>query len=169
MRDLLVKPTKCLLVHPIVSKHNFLNFRDAARFVGAKYTTPPLGLMTVAALLPQHWEFRLIDENVRPLKVEDIEWADIVLTGGILPQRKEILAIIKRVHDKGKPVVIGGPGPTSRPHIYEKADFLVPGRRRSAKSRRVNLRTPASPAFARSTFRCVGRMAARAGRLNGFS
>jgi hypothetical protein len=83
--------------------------------------------MTVAALLPQHWEFRLVDENVRPLRDGDLGWADIVLTGSMLTQQKGSLKIIKRAHDQGKPVVVGGPDPTSQPRVYREADFLVLG------------------------------------------
>jgi len=95
--------------------------------VGAKYPAAPLGLLTVAALLPQHWEFRLIDENVEPLLDDHLKWADIVCTGGMLPQQKSILNFIKRVHDLDRIVVVGGPDPTSQPDIYHEADFLVLG------------------------------------------
>jgi radical SAM superfamily enzyme YgiQ (UPF0313 family) len=127
MENLLAKQTKCLLAQPSFSSNGFLNFSDVARFVGAKYPAAPLGLMTVAALLPQHWEFRLVDENVRPLRDADLEWADIVLTGGMLPQQKGILTTIKWAHNMGKPVVVGGPDVTSQPSLYETADFLVLG------------------------------------------
>lgn len=127
MENLLAKPTRCLLVQPGFSGNSFFNFSNVARLIGAKYTAAPLGLMTVAALLPQHWEFRLVDENVEPLTDAHLEWADIVMTGGMLPQQKEILTTIKRAHDKGKPVVVGGPDPTSQPHVYQETDFLVLG------------------------------------------
>jgi hypothetical protein len=83
--------------------------------------------MTIAALLPQLWAFRLVDENVRPLTGADLEWADIVLVSGMLPQQKRMLAIIQEAHDQGKPVAVGGPDATSQPHVYGKADFLVLG------------------------------------------
>jgi len=127
MKNLLAKSTKCLLVYPKFSSHSFWNYSDVCKFVGAKYPAAPLGLMTVAALLPQYWEFKLIDENVKPLIDADLEWADIVLVSGMLPQQKKILDIIQKSHDKSKFVVVGGPDATSQPHIYEKADFLVLG------------------------------------------
>jgi len=95
--------------------------------VGAKYPAAPLGLLTVAALLPQHWTFQLIDENVEPLLDEHIKWADIVCSGGMLPQQKNILGLIRRVHDLGRTIVVGGPDPTSQPDVYHEADFLVLG------------------------------------------
>jgi hypothetical protein len=86
MEDLLAKATKYLLVQPRFSGHSFWNYCEVYQFLDAKYPAAPLGLMTVAALLPQHWQFRLIDENVRPVEDADLEWADIVLTGGMPPQ-----------------------------------------------------------------------------------
>lgn len=127
MKNLVAKPTKCLLVQPGFSSYSFWNYSEVCKFVGAKYPAAPLGLMTVAALLPQHWEFRLVDENVRPLTDADLEWAGIVLVSGMLPQQNGILAVIQKAHDEGKPVAVGGPDATSQPHIYGKADFLVLG------------------------------------------
>ena len=63
---------------------------------GRPGTSPPLGLITVAALLPQDWQFRLIDCNIEDLRDEDIAWADLVMTGGMIPQRNDCLAIIAR-------------------------------------------------------------------------
>ena len=127
MKDLMAQQTRCLLVQPGFSGNGFYNYSDVARFVGAKCSATPLGLMTVAALLPQHWGFRLVDQNVRPLTDMDLEWADIVLTGGMITQQKDILTVIQKGHDKDKPVVVGGPDPTSQPRIYQQADFLVLG------------------------------------------
>jgi radical SAM superfamily enzyme YgiQ (UPF0313 family) len=84
-------------------------------------------LLTMAALLPQHWVFRLIDENVEPLLDEHLKWADIVCTGGMLPQQKNILNFIRRAHDLDRIIVVGGPDPSSQPDLYHEADFLVLG------------------------------------------
>lgn len=100
---------------------------DVCRITGAKYTASPLGLMTVAALLPQHWEFKLVDENVEPLTDDHFKWADMVFTGGMLPQQSEILKIIDKAHQFERPVVVGGPDPTSQPEVYKSADYLVTG------------------------------------------
>jgi len=64
MINLLEKWTNCLLIHPRFSPYSFWNFVDVSKIVGAKYIAAPLGLMTVAALLPKKWEFKLIDTNV---------------------------------------------------------------------------------------------------------
>jgi hypothetical protein len=77
--------------------------------------------------LPQHWIFKLVDENVEPVLDEHLKWADIICTGGMLPQQNSMLAFIKRAHNLNCKVVIGGPDPTSQPELYSEADFLVLG------------------------------------------
>jgi len=127
MSDLVSGPTKALLVQPRFSGRSFWNYTEVCRLSGARSPAAPLGLLTVAALMPQHWHFRLVDENVRPLKPADIKWADIVLTGGMLPQQAATLSVMARARAAGKPVVLGGPDPTEQPSMYEGADFLVLG------------------------------------------
>lgn len=127
MKDLYGGPTKCLLVQTKFSAFSFWNYQVVCEIVGAKYPAAPLGLITVAALLPQHWTFRLIDENVEPLLDEHLLWADIVCTGGMLPQQKSMVEFIDRAHTLGRIVVVGGPDPTSQPELYRAADFLVLG------------------------------------------
>jgi radical SAM superfamily enzyme YgiQ (UPF0313 family) len=127
MIKLLQKRTRCLLIHPKFSPYSFWNFVDVCKIVGAKYQAAPLGLMTVAALLPAEWEIKLIDTNVEPLLDEHFEWADLIFTGGMLPQQIGIIDIINLSHQKHKPVVVGGPDPTSQPHLYQSADYLVLG------------------------------------------
>jgi radical SAM superfamily enzyme YgiQ (UPF0313 family) len=127
MSDLFSGPTRALLVQPRFSGLSFWNYTEVCRLSGAKYPAAPLGLLTVAALMPQHWRFRLVDENVRPLLPADIEWADIVLTGGMLPQQVAVLAVMARARAAGKPVVLGGPDPTEQPGMYQGADYLVMG------------------------------------------
>ena len=117
----------CLFVQPKFEDLNYWNFVEGARAVGAKATAPPLGLLTVAALLPKHWNFKLVDINVRPLSQEDLGWADIVCTGGMLPQQAGILDVVRQSKELGKYVVIGGPDPTSQPDLYDIADAIVAG------------------------------------------
>ncbi len=127
MRDLFTGPTKCLLVQTKFSAFSFWNYQDVCEIVGAKYPAAPLGLLTVAALLPQQWIFRLVDENVEYLPDEQLLWADIICTGGMLPQQKSMLEFIRRAHELERLVVVGGPDPTSQPGLYHEADFLVLG------------------------------------------
>jgi radical SAM superfamily enzyme YgiQ (UPF0313 family) len=119
--------TKALFVQSKFSNAGFWNYVDVCEITGEKYTASPLGLMTVAALLPQHWEFKLVDVNVEPLTDDHFKWADIVFAGGMLPQQNEILKIINRAHPFGRPAAVGGLDPTSQPKVYESADFLVTG------------------------------------------
>lgn len=119
--------TKVLFVFPRFNPNSFWSFRDACDIWGARCSAPPLGLITVAALLPQTWPMRLIDRNAEELTDEDIAWADVVMTGGMMPQRPDTYEVMRRVKALGKPVCIGGPDPTSSPECYEDADFLVLG------------------------------------------
>src|SRR5947209_8265214 len=125
----MARPVRChaLLVHPRFGETSFWNYRATCHAVGAQYPTPPLGLLTVAALLPATWDIRLVDLNTSELSAADWEWADLVMTGGMLPQQRHILRIIDEAHHRGKPVVVGGPDITSSPEIYEHADFRVLG------------------------------------------
>jgi len=127
MKDLYGGATRCLFVQTKFSAFSFWNYQDVCDIVGAHYPAAPLGLLTVAALFPQHWTFRLIDENVEPLLDEHLLWADIVCTGGMLPQQKSMLEFIERAHSLNRIIVVGGPDPTSQPEVYRGADFLVLG------------------------------------------
>jgi len=118
---------KALLLYPEFSPFGFWNFKETCRLVGAKYPASPLGMITMAALLPSKWDLRLIDLNTATLNDSDIDWADLVFIGGMLPQQRKFLQLIKRVHDRGKKVVAGGADPTSQPDIYKSADYLVLG------------------------------------------
>lgn len=127
MKNLLEKGTKCLIVQSEFSAFSFWNYIEICKIAGAKYPAAPLGLITVAALLPQQWEFKLVDANVEPLLVEHFEWADIVCIGGMLPQQQSMISIIDKVHQYGCSVVVGGPDPSSQPNLYQSADYLVQG------------------------------------------
>ena len=127
MKNLLEKRTRCLVVQSEFSEFSFWNYVDICKLVGAKYPAAPLGLMTAAALLPQQWEFKLVDANVEPLLSAHFDWADIVCTGGMLPQQQSMFSIIDKAHQYGCPVVVGGPDPSSQPNLYQSADYLVLG------------------------------------------
>jgi radical SAM superfamily enzyme YgiQ (UPF0313 family) len=119
--------TRALLVHPEFRSASFWNYRETCQLMDARYPAAPLGLCTVAGLLPQDWEFRLVDRNVETLEARDLEWADMVFTGGMMPQQLDALEVIRLAREHGKPVVVGGPDPTSSPHIYEQANHRVLG------------------------------------------
>ena len=117
----------CLLIQPRFQASNFWNLTDSAATTGAKTVAPPLGLLTVAALLPQHWTFLLVDLNVREVTDEEWRQADVICTGGMIPQQNGILDLINRANRDGKYVAVGGPDPTSQPEIYCDADARVLG------------------------------------------
>ncbi len=118
---------KVLMVFPLFNANSFWNYTEACDLAGAHYPAAPLGLITVAALLPKSWEIRLVNRNTEILTDADLDWADIVMTGGMLPQRNDALHIIEMCHARGKPVVVGGPDVTSSPDLYRAANFLVLG------------------------------------------
>jgi len=116
-----------LLVYPRFNANSFWNYQATCEMLGAKYPGAPLGLITVAAMLPAHWSCKLVNCNTEALEDADLDWADMVMTGGMLPQQLDTLAIIERAHAHGKPVVLGGPGVTSTPDPFRAADFIVLG------------------------------------------
>ena len=104
---------KALLLYPEFSALGFWNYKTVCQLMGAKYPASPLGMITMAALLPPEWRLRLLDLNTATLDDADIDWADLVFIGGMLPQQPRFLRLIERVHSRGKKVVAGGPDPTS--------------------------------------------------------
>ncbi|GAU85529.1 hypothetical protein BIWAKO_05477 [Bosea sp. BIWAKO-01] len=116
-----------MMVYPRFNAGSFWNYKATCELAGALHPAAPLGLITVAALLPAAWEIRLVDLNTEELAEENLGWADLVMTGGMLPQQEGTLAIIERCRMHRKPVVVGGPDATSTPHVYAAADFLVLG------------------------------------------
>lgn len=99
---------KILFVYPN-HPDTFWSFRYALRFTPKKATFPPLGLLTVAAMLPQEWEKKLIDMNTTRLTDKDISWADYVFVGGMVLHRHVIREIVDRCKKLNTRVVAGGP------------------------------------------------------------
>ncbi|MEJ5347183.1 MAG: B12-binding domain-containing radical SAM protein [Desulfosoma sp.] len=99
---------KVLLVYPEVAE-TFWSFRHALRIVRRKAAFPPLGLLTVAALLPEHWEKRVVDMNTRRLNDQDILWADYVFVSAMIAQRRSTKEVVRRCSALGVPVAGGGP------------------------------------------------------------
>ena len=118
---------RCLLVNPRFRTDSFWNYKKTCEAAGARYPAPPLGLITVAALLPADWDLTLVDCNVRPWRADLLDEADLVLIGGMIPQQLDTLALIRQAKARGKTVVVGGPDATSSPHLYAEADHLVLG------------------------------------------
>jgi hypothetical protein len=125
--DLPAAPPRVLLVFPRFNPNSFWSLQAACDVWGARCTAPPLGLITLAALLPQDWDLRLVNRNAEDLADSDIASADLVLTGGMLPQRPDAIAVIERCLALGTPVAVGGPDVTSSPEAYERAPLRVLG------------------------------------------
>jgi radical SAM superfamily enzyme YgiQ (UPF0313 family) len=117
---------KVLLVNPEFPD-TYWSFRHALPFEGKRCAFPPLGLMTVSALLPDSWERRMVDLNVRRLRSSDIEWADMVMATAMLAQKDSLKQVVQRCKAKGKRVVLGGPYVTTTIEELPEVDHIFLG------------------------------------------
>ena len=115
-----------LLVHPAFPK-TYWGMEYARLLTRRSALLPPLGLLTVAALLPSDWSVRLIDMSVEPLLDEDLAWADVVFVGAMQIQQESFHEVIRRAHSLGKTVIAGGAYPTTEPEAAGNADCVVIG------------------------------------------
>jgi radical SAM superfamily enzyme YgiQ (UPF0313 family) len=113
-----------LLIYPQYPD-TFWSFKHALRFIHKKAAFPPLGLLTVAAMLPREWNKKLIDMNVRSLTDKDIKWADYVFISAMVVQRDSVKEVVRRVKKLGVKIVAGGPLFTTEPEQFEEIDHLV--------------------------------------------
>ena len=113
-----------LLIYPKFPE-TFWSFKYALSFIGKRAAFPPLGLLTVAALLPATWSLRLVDVNVEELGESDLAWADLAFVGAMAVQRASAEAIVDRCRTRGLKVVAGGPLFTSQPEAFGHVDHLV--------------------------------------------
>ena len=97
-----------LLVYPQYPP-TYWSFQFAVRFQGRKASYPPLGLLTIAPLLPPHWKKRVVDLNTQRLLDRDLQWADLVMVSAMIVQKESALEVIRRSREAGKKVVAGGP------------------------------------------------------------
>ncbi len=117
---------RILLIYPEFPK-SFWSFEKVLELVNRKVLLPPLGLVTVAGILPQEWEFKLVDRNVRAVAEEEWQWAEVVILSAMIVQRNDLLNQIQEAKRRGKRVACGGPYPTSVPcEVTEAgADYLI--------------------------------------------
>ena len=117
---------KILLVSPR-TPDTFWSFKHALRFVSRKSSIPPLGLLTVAAMLPPEWKLKLVDKNVERLKDEDLLWADYVLVSAMIVQKESVREIVARCTALGKIVIAGGPLFTTGHEAFPEIKHFVLG------------------------------------------
>jgi radical SAM superfamily enzyme YgiQ (UPF0313 family) len=99
---------KVLFVYPEFPA-TYWSFKHALVIEGKRSAFPPLGLLTISAMLPQNWERRLVDLNIEQLKEKDLEWADMVFLSAMIVQKESLFKVIEKCRKIGKRVVIGGP------------------------------------------------------------
>jgi radical SAM superfamily enzyme YgiQ (UPF0313 family) len=117
---------KALLIYPEFPD-TYWSFRHALSFEGKRSAFPPLGLLTVSAMLPAHWERRLVDMNVTSLKKSDIAWADVVFTSAMLVQKDSLNEVVRLCKAQGKRVVVGGPYVSTSAEHMPEADHIFIG------------------------------------------
>lgn len=117
---------RILLVYPLFPK-TFWSYEKILELVDRKVLLPPLGLVTVAAILPQTWEFKLVDRNIRSVTEEEWAWADVVIISAMIVQKPDFITQIQEAKKHGKLVAVGGPFPTSVPEdaTAAGADYLI--------------------------------------------
>jgi radical SAM superfamily enzyme YgiQ (UPF0313 family) len=115
---------KALLLYPEFPD-TFWSFRHALKFTGKRALLPPLGLLTVAAMLPAEWEKRFVDLNVGPLDEADLRWADIAFVGAMAVQRESARRLLARCRAAGVMIVAGGPLFTIEHEQFPQVDHFV--------------------------------------------
>jgi radical SAM superfamily enzyme YgiQ (UPF0313 family) len=117
---------RILLVSP-ANPDTFWSFKHVLRFVAKKAAFPPLGLLTVAAMLPREWELRVVDMNVERLRDEHLCWADCVMISAMIIHKASVREVAKRCIECGKPVIAGGPLFTTGHEAFPEIPHFVLG------------------------------------------
>lgn len=115
---------KTLLIYPEFPD-TFWSYKHAIKFIRKKAVFPPLGLLTIGAMLPDEWSKRLVDLNVRKLNEDDLSWADLAFISGMNVQRSSAHHLIRRCKAAGLKVIAGGPLFTSEYREFEQVDHFV--------------------------------------------
>lgn len=115
-----------LLIYP-QTPDTFWSFKYVLRFVSKRAAFPPLGLLTVAAMLPAEWRLKLVDTNVDRLTEEDLSWADYVMISAMIVHKNSVLEIVRRCREFAKPIIAGGPLFTTGHAAFPEIDHFVLG------------------------------------------
>lgn len=113
-----------LLVYP-KCPDSFWSFTHALKFISKKAAEPPLGLITVSAMLPTKWEKKLIDLNISPLLITDVQWADYIFISAMYIQKESVDKIITTCKKSNKKIVAGGPLFTQEYENYPQIDHFI--------------------------------------------
>jgi radical SAM superfamily enzyme YgiQ (UPF0313 family) len=115
-----------LLVYPEFPD-TYWSFRYALSFEGKRSAFPPLGLLTISAMLPADWNRRLVDMNIEELSLQDIDWADVVLCSAMLVQRESLQRVVALGKSRGKRVAVGGPYVSTAVEMFPGVDHIFIG------------------------------------------
>ena len=115
---------RALLLYPRFPQ-SFWSFEKTLALVDCKALLPPLGLITVAAIFPKEWEYKLVDRNVRSVTEAEWQWAELVIISGMIVQKTDMLDAIAEAKSYGLPIAVGGPYATSLPDEVAAADYLI--------------------------------------------
>src|SRR5256885_5219879 len=107
--------------------NTYWSFKHALPFEGKQAAFPPLGLLTVSSMLPDTWEQRLVDLNVRDLRAAEVEWSDVVFLSAMLVQKESLRRIVNLCKAMGKRVVVGGPYVSTSAESLPAADHIFIG------------------------------------------
>jgi len=122
--ELIKETMKILLVYP-QCPNSFWSFKHALKFISKKAAVPPLGLITVSAMLPSGWQKKLVDMNVASLLTSDIEWADYVFISAMYIQKESVSYIMSECIKHNKKIVAGGPLFTQEYNNYPQIDHFI--------------------------------------------
>jgi radical SAM superfamily enzyme YgiQ (UPF0313 family) len=115
---------KILLLYPKIPP-TYWSYRYAVPFLGYRATMPPLGLITIAAMLPDGYEVKLVDMNIQELRREDITDADLVFISAMIVQKESFQHVVKFCNECGTPVAAGGPYPTTSHRNIQGVDYFI--------------------------------------------
>lgn len=117
---------RVLLIYPVFPP-TFWSYDKILKLIDRKVLLPPLGMITVAAILPQEWEFKLVDRNIRAVSEAEWEWAELIIFSAMIVQKQDLLEQIAEAKRHNKLVAVGGPYATSLPDEPKAAgaDFLI--------------------------------------------
>ncbi|MBN2293588.1 MAG: B12-binding domain-containing radical SAM protein, partial [Pirellulales bacterium] len=117
---------KVLLIYP-PTPDTFWSFKHVLRFVSKRAAFPPLGLLTVAGMLPADWHLKLVDLNVHRLTDDDLRWADYLMISAMIVHKASVSDIVSRFRQFGKPIIAGGPLFTTGHADFPDIDHFVLG------------------------------------------